>query len=216
MESNKNLEEALSTIWELKERNIDKAQEVRAKLKNMLDLDLFDELINKKHILKSDEKVLLSESGEELAKDLIRRQRLAERLLADVLDIQRDLIDSVACEFEHIISPEVEKSICTLLGHPKLCPHGSPIPPGDCCQGQDEVLKSIVTTLDKLRQGERCKIVYMLSSVHPELDKLLSLGVVPAAIVKIHQTFPTFVVEIDGQQIALDKEIARDINVKKL
>lgn len=216
MHLNKNMEEALSSVWEFKERKIESFQEIQERLKNKFGQNLLKELLEKEYIICSGAEIQLSEKGEYLARDIIRRQRLAERLLVDVLEIRGELIDSVACEFEHVISPEIEKSICTLLGHPKLCPHGSPIPEGDCCREQVEVIKSIVTTLDKLKQAERFKIVYILVQNHPELHKLISLGVAPGAILKVHQTFPTFVIEIEEQMIALDKEIAKNIYVKKL
>ena len=73
-------------------------------------------------------------AGEERARNVIRRHRLAERLFIDVLSIQDEMeIESSACKFEHILSPDVTDRICTLLGHPPACPHGSPIPQGDCC-----------------------------------------------------------------------------------
>jgi putative ABC transport system ATP-binding protein len=73
-------------------------------------------------------------AGEERARNVIRRHRLAERLFMDVLSIRDEVeIESSACKFEHILSPDVTDRICTLLGHPVACPHGSPIPPGDCC-----------------------------------------------------------------------------------
>ncbi len=73
-------------------------------------------------------------SGEERARNVIRRHRLAERLFMDVLSIQDEIeVESSACKFEHILSPDVTDRICTLLGHPTACPHGSPIPHGDCC-----------------------------------------------------------------------------------
>ena len=74
--------------------------------------------------------------GEERARSVIRRHRLAERLFMDVLSIRDDAaVESNACTFEHILSPEVTDRICTFLGHPTTCPHGSPIPPGECCNG---------------------------------------------------------------------------------
>ncbi|HWF06962.1 MAG TPA: ATP-binding cassette domain-containing protein [Bryobacteraceae bacterium] len=73
-------------------------------------------------------------AGEERARNVIRRHRLAERLFMDVLSIRDEIeIESSACKFEHILSPDVTDRICTLLGHPVACPHGSPIPRGDCC-----------------------------------------------------------------------------------
>jgi ABC-type lipoprotein export system ATPase subunit len=75
-----------------------------------------------------------TEQGEERARSVIRRHRLAERLFMDVLFIRDDAaVESNACTFEHILSPEVTDRICTFLGHPTTCPHGSPIPPGECC-----------------------------------------------------------------------------------
>ncbi|HWB97442.1 MAG TPA: iron dependent repressor, metal binding and dimerization domain protein, partial [Bryobacteraceae bacterium] len=73
--------------------------------------------------------------GEERARSVIRRHRLAERLFIDVLALRDETsVESNACTFEHILSPEVTDRICTFLGHPTECPHGSPIPPGDCCR----------------------------------------------------------------------------------
>jgi putative ABC transport system ATP-binding protein len=76
--------------------------------------------------------------GEARARSVIRRHRLAERLFMDVLALRDDQsIETNACTFEHILSPEVTDRICTFLGHPKTCPHGSPIPPGECCVGKE-------------------------------------------------------------------------------
>jgi putative ABC transport system ATP-binding protein len=77
---------------------------------------------------------LFTAAGEERARTVIRRHRLAERLFMDVLSIRDEVeIESSACKFEHILSPDVTDRICTLLGHPVACPHGSPIPQGPCC-----------------------------------------------------------------------------------
>jgi putative ABC transport system ATP-binding protein len=75
-----------------------------------------------------------TQTGEARARNVIRRHRLAERLFRDVLGIHdEDEIESSACKFEHILSPEVTDRMCSLLGHPDACPHGSPIPRGECC-----------------------------------------------------------------------------------
>src|SRR5205814_6653837 len=78
--------------------------------------------------------------GQARARSVIRRHRLAERLFVDTLALRdNDSIESNACTFEHILSPEVTDRICTFLGHPRTCPHGSPIPPGECCEGGSKV-----------------------------------------------------------------------------
>ena len=78
----------------------------------------------------------LTTVGSRRARDVVRRHRLAERLFKDTFSIEDSEAHTQACKFEHIISPELDQRICTFLGHPKTCPHGNPIPPGDCCNGK--------------------------------------------------------------------------------
>jgi putative ABC transport system ATP-binding protein len=82
--------------------------------------------------------VVLTSRGENRARDIVRRRRLAERLLTDTFSVAESAADSRACKFEHIISPELDQRICAFLGHPKTCPHGNPIPPGTCCPSARE------------------------------------------------------------------------------
>jgi putative ABC transport system ATP-binding protein len=77
--------------------------------------------------------VELTDRGKSRARDVVRRHRLAERLFKDTFRIDDHEAHSQACKFEHIISPELDEKICSFLGHPTTCPHGNPIPPGDCC-----------------------------------------------------------------------------------
>ncbi len=81
----------------------------------------------------ADHNVLLTDRGKTRARDVVRRHRLAERLFKDTFRIDDHEAHSQACKFEHIISPELDERICSFLGHPTTCPHGNPIPPGDCC-----------------------------------------------------------------------------------
>ncbi|HWP85176.1 MAG TPA: ATP-binding cassette domain-containing protein [Terriglobia bacterium] len=86
-------------------------------------------------LLRSERPVLeMTEQGRQRAAQVIRRHRLAERLFADTFQMRDDQeLESNACTFEHILSPEVTERICVFLNHPRHCPHGSPIPPGPCC-----------------------------------------------------------------------------------
>ena len=89
-----------------------------------------------------DTDVHLTETGNRRARDVVRRHRLAERLFKDTFAIDDSEAHTQACKFEHIISPELDQRICTFLGHPKTCPHGNPIPPGDCCDGNPKPSRS--------------------------------------------------------------------------
>ena len=81
--------------------------------------------------------VSLTEEGKTKARNIVRRHRLAERLLVDILNIPKENIERVACGFEHSINAEVEEEICKLLKHPALCPHGNSIPAGKCCTREE-------------------------------------------------------------------------------
>jgi len=78
--------------------------------------------------------LFLTSLGEPCAKQVIRRHRLAERLLHDTFAVDNDLVEQHACRIEHALSPQVTEKICIFLRHPRTCPHGSPIPPGLCCR----------------------------------------------------------------------------------
>ncbi len=76
----------------------------------------------------------MTAAGRARAASIIRRHRLAERLFSETFHMTDDQqLESNACTFEHILSPEVTERICAFLNHPATCPHGSPIPPGECC-----------------------------------------------------------------------------------
>jgi putative ABC transport system ATP-binding protein len=92
--------------------------------------------------------VELTPRGRQRAADIIRRHRLAERLFTDSLAMDSETeIEQQACKFEHILSAEATDKICTFLGHPRTCPHGSQIPPGPCCGKQAEPARAPVATL---------------------------------------------------------------------
>ncbi|HRY28631.1 MAG TPA: metal-dependent transcriptional regulator [Elusimicrobiota bacterium] len=209
------IEEGLNVVWNMFEKKVRRRAEIQARLTEAVGEKALDLLMREGLLRESGDELVFSPEGERLAKDIIRRHRLAERLLSDVLSMARAELDSNACRLEHIISPEISESICTLLGHPRQCPHGSPIPSGDCCRREEENIRPIVVSLDNMKLGEEGRIAYLLLHDHPELHKLLSLGVIPGAEVRLHQTFPSFVLELGDSQLALEEAVARNIYVRK-
>jgi putative ABC transport system ATP-binding protein len=75
----------------------------------------------------------LRSAGESRGREVVRRHRLAERLFFDTFGLGEELLHESAEKIEHTLSPEVTDKICTFLNHPQTCPHGSPIPRGECC-----------------------------------------------------------------------------------
>lgn len=80
--------------------------------------------------LNSNKKINLTKKGEGEALKVVRRHRLVERLLTDVLEIEWSKCHEEACRLEHAISPLVENKLYQCLGKPLTCPHGNPIPKG--------------------------------------------------------------------------------------
>ena len=212
---NINIEEALGVIWTSIQRGEDNFEEVSKTVKQGVDENIINELLNGKYITKEGNKIKLTDTGEDLGKQLTRRHRLTERLLADVLDFNRQDIEKIACDLEHNLSTDLADSICTLLGHPKQCPHGNPIPEGNCCKNSSSKIESIVVPLSKVDIAEDVTLSYIVTTNHDYMHKLLSLGMVPGTKLKLHQKFPTYIVKVNETQIALDGEVANLIYVRK-
>jgi DtxR family Mn-dependent transcriptional regulator len=209
------VEEALGLLWYQREAGVSDVATLRAALTAAGSPEGLDRLVRHGFVREEGGQIVLTSSGDELARDVTRRLRLAERLLTDVLSLDRNAVDPNACVLEHTISPEVTESICTLLGHPVECPHGHAIPPGDCCGRNDGRLSPIVVPLSRLAVGESGRVAYLQLKDHPELHRLLALGVIPGAPVHLHQNFPAFVVEVGETQLALESSIAARIFVRR-
>lgn len=158
--------------------------------------------------------IILTETGRNWAKLIIRRHRIAERLLHDVLEVSDEAFERGACQFEHFVNEEIITSICTLLGHPAVCPHGKKIPPGECCLNVKRDLKPVIGPLIKLRTGVMAKVVYISTKSHASLDRLSAIGLIPGLKLTVHQRSPSLVVQFGETQLALDKEIADAIYVR--
>lgn len=129
--------------------------------------------------------VSLTGKGEQAALDVIRRHRLAERFLTDILDIPWDRVDEMAHRMEHALPKEVIEGFDRLLGSPATCPHGYPIPSAD-----GAVTAPPVRPLEDLQPGEKATVVRVRED-DPELLRYLgSRGLVPGARVRVVQRPP--------------------------
>ncbi|GAB4387847.1 MAG: metal-dependent transcriptional regulator [Thermodesulfovibrionales bacterium] len=201
-------DEALESIWEIREK---KGEVTLADL--VADLEDEEGVLRMEDdglILVREGKVALTDDGECRAKDVTRRHLLAERLFADVLDLVD--YEEDACRFEHVISPGVEEAICTFLGHPPTCPHGRPIPRGECCKLYSSKVRPLVQGLKDLEVGKSARVVFINA---PAMDRLASVGLVPGAVIRLQQKKPSFVIDIDETTMAVDEEIAKGIYVKQ-
>jgi DtxR family Mn-dependent transcriptional regulator len=157
--------------------------------------------------------VKLTEKGRKLALKIIRRHRLAERLLTDILHLDWSKVHDEACKLEHNLSENVVKPLEKALGNPKTCPHGNPIPSE---QGEMKEAKSELLT--SLNLGESGIITKITEEKQDLLQYLATLGLVPNASVEIKEKAPfngPIIVKTMGASYALGRNIASVIWVKK-
>jgi DtxR family Mn-dependent transcriptional regulator len=153
----------------------------------------------------------LSPKGLAVAVRVMRRHRLAERLLTDVLGMPWDEVHEEACRLEHAISANVEKRLMVLLGDPVTCPHGLPIPPADL----SEPLRPGVP-LAQLTTGDTATVTEVTEELSEMLRYLGQIGVRPGAEVRIVDKAPLggpMTIDVGETRNAISLELARTISV---
>ena len=154
-------EEILEAIWMCEEQDKNRKEEIREICHVPIEDNILENMQKDELIAFDGTDMYMTGKGKEIAKGLIRRKRLGEVLLEHVLDVKGDRADEIVCEFEHAVIPEVEESICILLGHPTECPHGHRIPEGTCCiEGKNSIDRK-VDCITNLEVGEKIKIAYI-------------------------------------------------------
>jgi DtxR family transcriptional regulator, Mn-dependent transcriptional regulator len=206
--------EVLEAVWTLQEQGIVTLDKVISGAATTVSDELVDKLSSEGLIeMEGTRSVRLLPKGLEMAEKIIRRHRLAERLICDVLGSHVEESEPAACEYEHLLAEGITNSICTLLGHPRYCPHNKPIPEGDCCRQAKDELKPIVVSCDQLSVGETARVAYFSTREHSRLLKLSALGISPGTSVKLIQKWPAYVVQCEETEIALETEVAQNIYV---
>ncbi len=202
-------EEILEKLWITSKENEEICSLKKLNLKEN-DAGL-KELLNLKLINLETGKLELTTTGIKEATNVIRRHRLAERLLTDIIDASKDFLEEAACKFEHGLRRGVDENICVLLGHPRLCPHGRPIPKGKCCLEEIHQTPRIISKLSDVIAGQEGDVAYLQTKDSRKIQRMISMGILPGTRIKMIQTFPTYVFQIGLSQVAVDKEIADEI-----
>lgn len=209
-------EEVLELIWTMSEKEIYSGTEILADPGTDFSEDDLLYLGDKGFICLEGGQVLFTDRGKRYAESIVRRNRLTEVLLSSVLKMKNGQRAEIACRTEHTLLPEVEEAICTLLGHPDTCPNGLKIPRGKCCGRYVSTISNIASTLDELHAGDRGRISFIKPSNHAQLHQLLSFGLSPGVVVRIHRKKPAICITFEGTELALDDEIAKNIYVVKI
>ncbi len=150
--------------------------------------------------------IQLTPRGQQAVESLLRRHRLSERLLADLLGMEWHAVHEEACRLEHAISPQVETRLAAKLGNPATCPHGNPIPgaPGHADERRlVDAREGDVLTLTRVAQraeGERGLLLY-----------LEQRGLIPGAVVRVLEVAPfngPIVLQVGDATVPLGRDLA--------
>jgi DtxR family Mn-dependent transcriptional regulator len=210
------IDEALELLWLLIEDGRTDIERFKLSSEDNNIEILMSTLKSEGLIVTTEDKIELTDKGYEMAKALIRRLRLAERLFTDVFEMPGDTVITDACKMEHILSKELTDSVCTFLGHPQTCPHGMAIPRGECCKKYKVSVEPVVTRLSDFEVGSKGRITFIVPTESSRLGKLNALGITAGSIIKLIQKKPSYVIQIDETTIAIDPEIAKEIYIKKI
>jgi DtxR family Mn-dependent transcriptional regulator len=153
----------------------------------------------------------LTETGRSLAESVVRKHRLAERLLTDIIGLPWHRSHLEACRWEHVISDEVEARLVELLGNPTTCPHGNPIP-------GTRQLDQHLTALSDAQGGDHVRLERVTEQVEIDsasLEYLADHGFVPGAEATVSSRAPdgTLTLDLGEQVIALGPALARQLYV---
>lgn len=154
--------------------------------------------------LRPDRTIALSAEGRERAEHVMRKHRLAERLLVDVLGVEYEHVHEEACRWEHVISDRVEAKLVAFLGHPTTSPYGNPIP-GSASSADATV------SLDR-SEAPTVTIRYLseqLQSEHEVMQQLERHGMGSGATVEVEHQAGTVVLRRDGAEVALGPDTAK-------
>ncbi|MFX0580848.1 iron dependent repressor, metal binding and dimerization domain protein [Nocardia nepalensis] len=172
-------------------------------------------------LVAGDRHLELTEKGRSMAVAVMRKHRLAERLLVDIIGLDWQNVHAEACRWEHVMSEDVERRLVEVLNHPTTSPYGNPIP------GLDELgiappsaAEETLVRLSDLPHGQVHAVVVRRLAEHIQTDpevigQLREAGVVPDARVTVETKPGSAVITVPGHEgFELSDEMAHAVQVK--
>ncbi|MGH9094967.1 MAG: metal-dependent transcriptional regulator [Acidimicrobiales bacterium] len=209
------LEEYLEAIHELEEEGV---AVIQARLVDRLShsapavSEMVHRLVHEDYVAMQGRTLSLTGAGRVLAESVVRKHRLAERLLTDVIGLPWEKAHTEACRWEHVISEEVEQRLVELLGHPQTCPHGNPIPGA-------KPVDEVQTALAEAHSGDRVRLARVTEQIEIDSETLGYLsahGFVPGceAVVSSRAPDGTLTLDLgDHHTISLGRVLAQQLYV---
>jgi DtxR family Mn-dependent transcriptional regulator len=209
------LEEYLEAIHELAEEG---TQVIQARLAERVGhsapavSEMIRRLKTEGYVTVEERAVHLTPKGARRAASVVRKHRLAERLLTDIIGLPWHKAHLEACRWEHVISDEVEGRLVELLGNPQTCPHGNPIP------GSGARTSADLVALSTAHGGDQIRLERVTEQIEIDLDVLSYLseaGFIPGADALVSDRAPdgTLTLELGEHTIALGPALAEQLFV---
>lgn len=186
--------------------------------------EMLERLAAEGYVHRSGRRIDLTDEGRKLADSVIRKHRLAERLLVDVIGLPWHKAHLEAGRWEHVISDEVEQRLVDLLGNPATCPHGNPIPrsqsdaKGRSTSHDDRPSR---LSLAEVAPGGAVRLERITEEVELDMATLKYLddhGFIPGRSAQVCERSPdgTVSLEVDGKRLALGPSICQQLFVAKI
>jgi DtxR family Mn-dependent transcriptional regulator len=153
--------------------------------------------------------VKLTRQGEKIALNIIRKHRLAECLLTDVLKADWSTVHEDACKLEHALTKNLTDLLDERLGHPKVCPHGNPIPTENGLVEEQPCIP-----LTEATEGEKWVVERIVDEENMDLGFLEEKKIKPQAIIQVFANkADKITIQIAGKQFSMNHQLARNILV---
>jgi DtxR family Mn-dependent transcriptional regulator len=210
-------EEFLESIYRLQERDGAARTSELVKMLNIVPGTVTNtvERLERRGLIKHEayRGVKLTEGGRAVALRVLRRHRLSERLLSDVLRMRWDRIHEAACQLEHGVTEEVADNIEKILGQPMTCPHGNPIPTLN-----GEIAGEDSAPLSSLRMNEEAVVSNFVDESPRTLERIWELGLKPQARIRLLDVDlkkRILIVQTGGAKRQVPLQLASTIKVRK-
>jgi DtxR family transcriptional regulator, Mn-dependent transcriptional regulator len=176
--------------------------------------EMLDRLSVDGYLDRAGRKITLTDEGRAIAQSVIRKHRLAERLLVDVIGLPWHLVHEEAGRWEHVMSDAVEARLVELLGDPGTCPHGNPIPGS----ANRATASSLQVSLADVPSGTTVRFERLTEEVELDgasLRYLDNAGFIPGTTATVSTRGPddTLVLDIGGQTLALGRDLCQKLFV---
>ena len=210
------VENYLQAMYKLKERD---EQVVPTRLAEVMSVSVATVVGTLKRLTKqgmieagSNKEVKLTPRGRELAEAVVRRHRLAERMLTELLGVEWHRAHAEAHRLEHAISPYVEAKLASALGYPKTNPFGQPIP-GYSSDLNPPPMKPLIQT----QEGESTVVERVPEEDRRLLEYFDNSGIRPGAELTVVELAPfkgTVTLLLGGEEVVLGTEVAEKVLVR--